>query len=143
MSEIETERLLLRPFRESDAADVLKYMSGLLPHCFAGLQEMLRKAELIALQSFPDDMFFCVRCWKDCFHNHDNTMRCMLEAECRSSNSSGFLATAIAHMQFFDIHELAKRCYRKSIEETTDSDNWERIQDFQSEFIWKERKIME
>ena len=38
MSEIETERLLLRPFRESDAADVLEYLSGPLPHCFAGLK---------------------------------------------------------------------------------------------------------
>ena len=38
MSEIETERLLLRPFRESDAADVLEYLSGPLPHCFAGLR---------------------------------------------------------------------------------------------------------
>lgn len=38
MSEIETERLLLRPFREDDAADVLEYLSGPLPHCFAGLK---------------------------------------------------------------------------------------------------------
>lgn len=38
MSEIETERLLLRPFRESDAADVLEYLSGPLPHCFVGLK---------------------------------------------------------------------------------------------------------
>lgn len=38
MSSIETERLLLRPFRESDAADVLEYLSGPLPHCFAGLR---------------------------------------------------------------------------------------------------------
>lgn len=38
MSSIETERLLLRPFRESDAADVLEYLSGPLPHCFADLR---------------------------------------------------------------------------------------------------------
>ena len=38
MSEIETKRLLLRPFRESDAADVLEYLSGPLPHCFTGLK---------------------------------------------------------------------------------------------------------
>ena len=38
MSSIETERLLLRPFRESDATDVLEYLSGPLPHCFAGLR---------------------------------------------------------------------------------------------------------
>ena len=38
MSEIETKRLLLRPFRESDAPDVLEYLSGPLPHCFTGLK---------------------------------------------------------------------------------------------------------
>ncbi len=38
MSTIETERLVLRPFRESDAADVLEYLSGPLPHCFADLK---------------------------------------------------------------------------------------------------------
>lgn len=38
MSTIETERLVLRPFRESDAADVLEYLSGPLPHCFAHLK---------------------------------------------------------------------------------------------------------
>ena len=54
MSEIETTRLLLRPFRESDAPDVLEYLSGPLPHCFAGLRldtleearaEVLKRAE--------------------------------------------------------------------------------------------------
>jgi len=38
MSSIETERLILRPFRESDAADVLDYLSGPLPHCFSALK---------------------------------------------------------------------------------------------------------
>ena len=38
MSTIETERLLLRPFRESDAADVLEYLSNPTPNCFVGLK---------------------------------------------------------------------------------------------------------
>lgn len=38
MSTIETERLVLRPFRESDAEDILEYLSGPLPHCFAALK---------------------------------------------------------------------------------------------------------
>lgn len=38
MSRIETKRLLLRPFCESDAADVLEYLSAPLPHCFDGLK---------------------------------------------------------------------------------------------------------
>ena len=38
MSMIETERLVLRPFCEDDAADILEYLSGTLPNCFAGLK---------------------------------------------------------------------------------------------------------
>lgn len=38
MSMIETERLVLRPFRESDAADVLEYLRKPTPNCFAGLK---------------------------------------------------------------------------------------------------------
>ena len=55
MSEIETERLLLRPFRESDAADVLEYLSGPLPHCFAGLHlNMLEAARAEVLKRAAD-----------------------------------------------------------------------------------------
>ena len=35
---IETERLVLRPFRESDAADVLEYLREPTPNCFVGLK---------------------------------------------------------------------------------------------------------
>ena len=38
MSTIETERLVLRPFRESDAADVLEYLRHPTPHCFADMK---------------------------------------------------------------------------------------------------------
>ena len=37
MSEIEPERLLLRPFRESDAADVLEYLSTLTKEKLANM----------------------------------------------------------------------------------------------------------
>ena len=106
-------------------------------------EELLRKAESIALNAYPDDMILCARCWEDYFYNHDNAMRCMLEAECRSSNTSGFLSVAIAHLQFFDNYELAKRCYRKAIEEAVDSDDQQRIRDFQSEFVMKRKEIVE
>ena len=106
-------------------------------------EELLRKAESIALKAYPDDMILCARCWEDYFYNHDNAMRCMLEAECRSSNTSGFLSVAIAHLQFFDNYELAKRCYRKAIEEAVDSDDQQRIRDFQSEFVMKRKEIVE
>ena len=55
MSEIETKRLLLRPFRESDAADVLDYLSGPLPHCFAGLHlDTLEEARAEVLKRSED-----------------------------------------------------------------------------------------
>ena len=106
-------------------------------------EEMLRKAESIALNAYPDDMILCARCWEDYFRNHDNAMRCLLEAECRSSNTSGFLAVAAAHLRFFHNPELAKRCYRKAVEKATDSDDQQRIQDFLSEFAVKRKEIME
>ena len=55
MSEIETKRLLLRPFRESDAADVLEYLSAPLPHCFAGLHlDTLEEARAEVLKRSED-----------------------------------------------------------------------------------------
>ena len=60
MSTIETERLLLRPFRESDAADVLEYLSGPLPHCFAGLKlDTLAeaRAEMVKRSADPEYCF--------------------------------------------------------------------------------------
>ncbi|MGN0446108.1 MAG: GNAT family N-acetyltransferase [Acutalibacteraceae bacterium] len=42
---IETERLLLRPFRESDAEDLYEYLHKPLVHCFAGMKlESLEEA---------------------------------------------------------------------------------------------------
>ena len=35
---IETERLILRPFRESDAPDVLEYLAEPAVNCFAGMK---------------------------------------------------------------------------------------------------------
>ena len=106
-------------------------------------EELLRKAESIALKVYPDDMILCARCWEDYFYNHDNAMRCMLEAECRSSNTSGFLAVAAAHLRHFHNSELAERCYNKALEKATDSDDQQRIQDFLSEFAVKRKEIME
>jgi len=63
MSEIETERLLLRPFRESDAADVLEYLSGPLPHCFTGLRlDTIReaRAEVVKRSENPEYCFAIV-----------------------------------------------------------------------------------
>lgn len=97
-------------------------------------EELLRKAESLALRSCPDDMILCARCWEDYFHNHDNAMRCLLEAECRSGSTSSFLAAAAAHLRYFHNSELAERCYKKAVEKAADSEDHLRIQDFLSEF---------
>ena len=106
-------------------------------------EELLRKAESIALNACPDDMILCARCWENYFHDHDNAMRCLLEAECRSSNTSGFLAVAVAHLRYFHNLELAEQCYRKAVEKATDSDDQQRIQDFLSEFAVERKEITE
>ena len=106
-------------------------------------EELLRKAESIALNAYPDDMILCARCWENYFHDHDNAMRCLLEAECRSSNTSGFLAVAVAHLRYFHNLELAERCYRKAVEKATESDDQQRIQDFLSEFAVERKEITE
>lgn len=60
MSTIETERLVLRPFRESDAADVMEYLSGPLPHCFADMKlDSLdeARAEMLKRSADPEYCF--------------------------------------------------------------------------------------
>jgi len=94
----------------------------------------LRKAESIALNAYPDDMILCARCWEDFFQNHDNALRCLLEAECRCHDTSGFLAVAAAHLRYFNNSAIAERCYHKAVEKAADSDDQQRIQEFLSEF---------
>ena len=97
-------------------------------------ETLLRKAESIAMNAYPDDMILCARCWKEYFHNNDNAMRCLLEAECRSHDTSGFLAIATAHLRYFNNFAIADRCYHKAVEKAADSDDQQRIQEFLSEF---------
>ena len=59
MSIIETERLLLRPFRESDAADVLEYLGGPLPHCFAALKLNTLEEVRTELAKRAEDTEYC------------------------------------------------------------------------------------
>ena len=59
MSSIETERLLLRPFRESDAADVLEYLSAPLPHCFADLKLNTLEEVRTELAKRAEDTEYC------------------------------------------------------------------------------------
>ena len=60
MSTIETERLVLRPFRESDAADVLEYLRHPTPNCFVGMKlDSLdeARAEMVKRSADPEYCF--------------------------------------------------------------------------------------
>ena len=59
MSMIETERLVLRPFRESDAADVLEYLRYPTPNCFVGMKlHSLDEARAEMLERSADPEYF-------------------------------------------------------------------------------------
>ena len=60
MSTIETDRLVLRPFRESDAADVLEYLRHPTPNCFVGMKlDSLdeARAEMVKRSADPEYCF--------------------------------------------------------------------------------------
>ena len=59
---IETERLILRPFRESDAADVLEYLAEPAVNCFAcmKLQSLEEAAEEMKRRSGETEYYFAI-----------------------------------------------------------------------------------
>jgi len=66
MSSFETKRLLMRPFRESDAPDVLEYLSGPMPHCFAGLKLATLDEARAELAKRAGDTEYCFAVvWKE------------------------------------------------------------------------------
>ena len=60
--QIETERLILRPFRESDAADTLEYLRNPVPNCFACMKlDSLEEAEAeMRLRSQDSEYYFAI-----------------------------------------------------------------------------------
>lgn len=46
------------------------------------------------------------------FHNLDNAVRCMLEAECRPRDCYRYLHLATTHLKYFGTVDLAERCFR-------------------------------
>ena len=60
--QIETERLILRPFRESDAADALEYLRNPVPNCFACMKlDSLEEAEAeMRLRSQDSEYCFAI-----------------------------------------------------------------------------------
>ena len=58
---IETERLVLRPFRESDAADVLEYLRKPAVNCFACMKlDSLKAARGEIKRRAKDEMYLAI-----------------------------------------------------------------------------------
>ena len=59
---IETERLLLRPFSESDASDALEYLRNPVPNCFACMKlDSLEEAEAeMRKRSVNSELYFAI-----------------------------------------------------------------------------------
>ena len=56
---IETERLILRPFREEDAADLYDYLKAPMVHCFACMKvHSLEEAKHAALERAKDKEYY-------------------------------------------------------------------------------------
>ena len=63
---IETERLILRPFTESDAADAFEYLHEPMVHCFACMKtETLEDARKAVLERAKDGEFYFAITLKD------------------------------------------------------------------------------
>ena len=58
---IETERLLLRPFVESDALDVYEYLKEPMVHCFASMKICsLEQAKMACIERSKADCYFAI-----------------------------------------------------------------------------------
>ena len=58
---IETERLILRPFREADAADVFEYLEKPAVNCFACMKlASLEEAETEVRNRADDELYLAV-----------------------------------------------------------------------------------
>ena len=93
-------------------------------------ESLLREAEGYASQVVPEHLVRCARgCWED-LNNHDNAVRCMLEAECRARDCYMYLYLATAHLKYFGTVGLAERCFRKAVALAQSEDDLARIREF-------------
>ena len=70
-------------------------------------ESLLREAEGYASQVVPEHLILCARGWEFDLHDHDNAIRCMLEAECRANDCYMYLYLATAHLKYFGTVGLA------------------------------------
>ena len=92
--------------------------------------ELLREAESHASQVVPEHLIMCARGWGFDLHDHDNAIRCMLEAECRANDCYMYLYLASAHLQYFGTIDLAERCFRKAVVLADSEDDLARLKEF-------------
>ena len=93
-------------------------------------ESLLREAESYASQVAPEHLVLCARGWEHDLHNHDNAVRCMLEAECRAFDCYMYLYLATAHLKYFGTVSLAERCFRKAVASAKLEDDFARIREF-------------
>ena len=91
---------------------------------------LLREAEGYASQVVPEHLVLCARGWERDLHNHDNAVRCMLEAECRARDCYMYLYLATAHLKYFGTVGLAERCFRKAVSLAKSEDDLARMREF-------------
>ena len=93
-------------------------------------ESLLREAEGYASQVVPEHLVLCARGWERDLHNHDNAVRCMLEAECRARDCYMYLYLATAHLKYFGASNLAERCFRKAIALAETEEDLARLREF-------------
>ena len=93
-------------------------------------ESLLREAEGYASQVVPEHLVLCARGWERDLHNHDNAVRCMLEAECRARDCYMYLYLATAHLKYFGTVVLAERCFRKAVALAESEEDLARIREF-------------
>ncbi len=93
-------------------------------------RELLREAESHASQVVPEHLILCARGWDRDLHDHDNAVRCLLEAECRAFDCYMYLYIAAAHLKYFGTVALAERCFRKAVALAKSDDDLARLKEF-------------
>ena len=93
-------------------------------------ESLLREAERYASQAVPEHLVLCARGWEHDLHNHDNAVRCMLEAEYRAYDCYMYLYLATAHLKYFGTITLAERCFRKAVALAKTGEDLARLREF-------------
>ena len=72
----------------------------------------------------------CSRRWREDLHDHDNAIRCLVEAECRASLTAICSLSRNSASQYFGTISLAERCFRKAVTLATSENDLLRLQEF-------------